>query len=58
MLSEWAGRWAMDRISQGHTVAQVATDLGVSCTVMSLVPEYGRPLVEDPRQLAGVSGDG
>ncbi len=56
VLTERAHRHACERVGrQGHTVAQVAADLGVGwATVMAAVREYGTPLVDDPGRLAGV----
>lgn len=43
----------------GHAVAQVARDLGVSwTTAMDAVTRHGTPLVDDPERLAGVSALG
>ena len=40
-------------------MAQVAADLGVGwATIMAAVREYGRPLVDDPDRLAGVTAVG
>ncbi|MEP6650305.1 MAG: hypothetical protein ABJA74_10420 [Lapillicoccus sp.] len=48
------------RVGQdGHSMAQVAADLGVSCaTLMAGVVEYGTPLIDDPADLAGVQALG
>ena len=55
-LTERARREACRRVGRdGHSVAQVARDLGVGwSTVMAAVRDHGRPLVEDPQRLAGV----
>lgn len=56
-LSERARRDACRRVGRdGHSVAQVARDLGVGwSTVMAAVRDYGQPLVDDPdrRRLMG-----
>ena len=56
-LTERARREACRRVGQdGETVARVAAQYGVGWgTVMNAVREYGRPLIEDPARLAGVS---
>jgi transposase len=56
-LTERARREACRRVGQdGHTVAQVAAQLGVGwATVMAAVLDYGRPLVADPGRLEHVS---
>jgi len=59
-LTERARRWACRRVgSDGHSVAAVAAELGVGWgTVWRAVEEYGRPLVEDPDRLDGVTALG
>lgn len=59
-LTERARRVACERVGRdGHTVAQVAAEYGVGwATVMNAVRDYGRPLVEDPDRLAGVTAIG
>jgi transposase len=56
-LTERARLEACRRVGQdGHTVAQVASQLGVGwATIMAAVIEYGLPLVDDPARLGGVS---
>jgi len=56
VLTERARLHACERVGrQGHTVAQVAADLGVGwATVMAAVREYGQPLVNDPGRLSEV----
>ncbi len=56
VLTERARRHAWERVGrQGHTVAQVAADLGVGWqAVMAAVREYGTPLVDDPERMQGV----
>jgi len=51
---------ACRRVGQdGHSVAQVAAALGVGrATVMAAVREYGRPLVDHPDRLAGITALG
>jgi len=59
-LTERARVEACRRVGQdGHSVAQVAGDFGVSWgTVMAAVVEYGTPRVDDPARLAGVQALG
>jgi transposase len=59
-LTERSRREACRRVGQdGHSVAQVAADLGVGwATVMVAVREYGRPLVDAPERLVGVTALG
>lgn len=59
-LSERARRWACRRVGQaGDTVAAVAAELGVGWgTVWRAVLEYGRPLVDHPDRLTGVTAVG
>jgi transposase len=59
-LTERARRQACRRVGRdGHSVAQVARDLGVGwSTVMQAVRDYGRPLVEDPGRTADVEALG
>ena len=56
LLSERARRNACLRVGRdGHSVAQVARDLGVGWhTVMQAVWDYGEPLVDDPARTEGV----
>ena len=55
-LTERARREACRRVGRdGHSVAQVARDLGVGwSTVMQAVRDHGRPLVEIPERIASV----
>ncbi len=59
-LSERARRDACRRVGRdGHSVAQVARDLGVGwSTVMAAVRDYGRPLVDDPDRMGDVDALG
>ena len=59
-LTERARRWACRRVgADGDTVTAVAAELGVGWgTVWRAVTEYGRPLVDDPQRLAGVTALG
>jgi transposase len=59
-LTERARRDACRRVGRdGHSVAQVARDLGVGwSTVMQAVRDYGTPLVEDPTRLGEVEALG
>jgi len=59
-LSERARRDACRRVGRdGHSVAQVARDLGVGwSTVMTAVRDYGRPLVDDPDRIGVVDALG
>ena len=59
-LTERARREACRRVGRdGHSVAQVARDLGVGwSTVMAAVRDHGAPLVEDPARLEGVEALG
>lgn len=59
-LSERARRDACRRVGRdGHSVAQVARDLGVGwSTVMGAVRDYGQPLVEDPDRIGEVAALG
>lgn len=59
-LTERARRVACERVGRdGHTVAQVAAEYGVTwATVMNAVRDYGRPLVQDPARLVGVTAIG
>ena len=55
-MTERARAEACRRVGEdGHSVAQVAADLGVAwATVMTAVRDYGRPRTDDPERLAGV----
>jgi transposase len=59
-LTERARRDACWRVGRdGHSVAQVARDLGVGwATVMTAVRDHGAPLVDDPARTAGVAALG
>ena len=59
-LTERARREACRRVGRdGHSVAQVARDLGVGwSTVMAAVRDHGAPLVEDGARLDGVEALG
>lgn len=59
-LTERARRDACRRVGRdGHSVAQVARDLGVGwATVMAAVRDHGTLLVEDPARLDGVEALG
>ena len=59
-LSERARREACRRVGRdGHSVAQVARDLGVGwSTVMTAVRDYGQPLVDDPDRIGTVDALG
>ena len=59
-LSERARRDACRRVGRdGHSVAQVARDLGVGwSTVMAAVRDYGEPLVDDPDRIGDVDALG
>lgn len=59
-LSERARREACRRVGRdGHSVAQVARDLGVGwSTVMTAVRDYGQPLVDDPERIGTVDALG
>lgn len=59
-LSERARRDACRRVGRdGHSVAQVARDLGVGwSTVMTAVRDYGQPLVDDPDRIGDVDALG
>jgi len=59
-LSERARRDACRRVGRdGHSVAQVARDLGVGwSTVMAAVRDHGGPLVEDPGRIGHVEALG
>jgi len=60
VLSERARANACARVGRdGHSVAQVARDLGVGWhTVMEAVRDYGKPLVDDPARSEGVQAMG
>ena len=60
VLTERVRAAACRRVGRdGHSVAQVARDLGVGWhTVMRAVIDYGTPLIEDPARLAGVTALG
>lgn len=59
-LSERARRDACRRVGRdGHSVAQVARDLGVGwSTAMTAVRDYGEPLVDDPGRIGDVDALG
>ena len=59
-LTERARRNACRRVGRdGHSVAQIARDLGVGwSTVMTAVRDYGAPLVDDPARTSGVEALG
>jgi transposase len=59
-LTERARAEACRRVGEdGHDVAAVAVEYGVGWhTIMRAVRDHGRPLVEDPARLAGVSAVG
>jgi len=59
-LTERARRDACRRVGRdGHSIAQVARDLGVGwSTVMTAVRDHGAPLVDDPDRTAGVTALG
>ena len=59
-LSERARRDACRRVGRdGHSVAQVARDLGVGwSTAMAAVRDYGEPLVDDPGRIGAVDALG
>lgn len=59
-LTERARRDACRRVGRdGHSVAQVARDLGVGwSTVMTAVRDHGTPLVDDPARTADVEALG
>jgi transposase len=60
VLTERARAEACRRVGKdAHAVAAVARDLGVGwATIMRVVAEHGRPLVEDPGRLDGVAALG
>jgi transposase len=57
VLTERARAEACRRVGKdAHAVAAVARDLGVGwATIMRAVDEHGRPLVDDPARLQGVT---
>lgn len=59
-LTERARAWALAAVGRDQrTVAEVARMLGVSWgTVMAAVSDYGKPLIDDPSRLEGVSAVG
>ena len=60
VLTERARQWAFEQVGfHDRAVSAVAAELGVSWhTIMSQVRTRGKPLVEDPDRLAGVSAIG
>ena len=59
-LTERARAEACRRVGEdGHDVAAVAVEYGVGWhTVMRAVRDHGRPLIDDPARLAGVTAVG
>jgi transposase len=55
-VTERARYWAFEQVASGRTVAEVARELGVGWnTVMRAVTEHGKPRIDDPTRLDGVS---